>query len=318
VIPASSKREKDLYRPVTELLESLGMRVWEEATIRAGDEGTKTADHVAWRWEGDDLEAWAVEVKAGELSVGLAQAVAYAVGFDKVLVAAEEPVAEAGYMAKVLERLGLGYIRVDRECRTARLEREPKPSEFISDSVRAENDARVRLKHLFAEEVLREPVRFGADRRGDNWGVTGTTSEWQLCGQVIEGAGSTWLSLLAESKSVGDAAAVQLTAAELAAWIASLGDAKVVLQERRHDGFKGYYSGELASWAASGSVQELDELLGRARSLSAPRVGPHFQIKRDLWPHGVSLSEEGARREFLSTVDRFRVVQRRLNERLIV
>jgi hypothetical protein len=312
----TSKLEKHLYPPVTELLESLGICVWEEATICAGDEGTRTADHVGWRWKGDDLETWAVEVKAGAVDVGLAQAVAYSVGFDKVVVAAEEPLAEAGYMAKVLDRLGLGYIRVDREGATAALEREPRQSEFIADPVRAENDARVRLKDLFTEDFLGEPIRFGADRRGDNWGVTGTTSEWQLCGQVIEGAGSTWFSLLAESKSVGDAAANWLTASELAAWTASLGNAKIVLQERRHNGFKGFYSGELASWSASDSVQELHELLSRARSLSAPKVGPHFQIKTDLWPHSVALTEKSARHEFLETVDRFRVVQRHLNERL--
>jgi hypothetical protein len=313
---ATSKLEKDLYPPVTELLESLGMRVWEEATIRAGDTGTRTADHVAWRWDGEDLETWAVEVKPGGLSVGLAQAVAYAVGFDRVLVAAEEPLAKAGYMAKVLDRLGLGYIRVDREAHMASLEREPSPSIFVSEPVKAENDARVRLRHLFTEEVLGEPVRFGADRRGDNWGVTGTTSEWQLCGQVIEGTGSTWLSLLAESKSVGVAAANRLDASELAAWTASLGDAEVVLQRRHHDGFKGSYSGPLRVWKPADPVEELGALLSDARGLSAPRVGPQFQIRANLWPHGVSLAEDHAREELLAAVERFRVVQRRLNERL--
>jgi hypothetical protein len=313
---ATTKLEKDLYPPVTALLEELGMRVWEEATIRAGDEGTRTADHVAWRWDGDDLETWAVEVKPGELSVGLAQAVAYAVGFDRVLVAAEEPLAEAGYMGKVLERLGLGYIRVDREAATATLEREPTPSVFVSEPVKAENDARVRLKHLFTEDVLGEPVRFGADRRGDNWAVTGTTSEWQLCGQVVEGTGSTWLSLLAESKSVGDAAASRLDAFELATWTASLGDAEIVLQRRHHDGFKGSYSGPLETWTPADSVEKLGALLSTARALSAPRVGPQFQITASLWPHGVSLAEDQARREFLAAVERFRLIQQRLNERV--
>ena len=312
----TSKLEKDLYPPVTALLEDLGMRVWEEATIRAGDEGTRTADHVAWRWEGEDLETWAVEVKPGELNVGLAQAVAYAVGFDKVLVAAEESLSEAGYMARVLDRLGLGYIRVDREHGTATLEREPTPSVFVSAPVKSENDARIRLKHLFTEDVLGEPVRFGADRRGENWGVTGTTSEWQLCGQVVEGTGATWLSLLAESKSVGDAAAMRVDARELAGWMASLGDARIVLQERRHNGFQGAYSGELARWTTSSPVSDLGDLMSRARSLSAPRVGPHFQITTDLWSHGLDLTEEQARHEFLATVDRFREVQRQLNAKL--
>lgn len=313
---ASSKLEKDLYPPVTELLERLGMSVWEEATIRAGDTGTRTADHIAWRWNRDDLETWAVEVKPGALDVGLAQAVAYAAGFDRVVVAAEEPIAKAGYMTKVLDRLGLGYILVNRRAEMATLERDPSPSVFVSEPVKAENDARVRLKHLFTEGVLGEPVRFGADRRGDNWGVTGTTREWQLCGQVVEGTGSTWLSLLAESKSVGDAAANQLDASELATWTASLGDVSIVLQRRRHDGFKGSYSGALRTWTPVNPVDELTALLSDARALSAPRVGPHFQITANLWPHGVSLAEGRARREFLAAVERFRLVQQRLNERL--
>jgi hypothetical protein len=312
----TSKLEKDLYPPVTELLESLGMNVWEEATIRAGDEGTRTADHVAWHWEGDDLETWAVEVKPGELSVGLVQAVAYAVGFDRVLVAAEEPLAEAGYIARVLDQLGLGYIRVDREKASATLEREPTPSQLISEHVRAENDARVRLRHLFTGETFGEPVRFGADRRGENWGVTGTTSEWQLCGQVVPNEGATWFSLLAESKWVGDLAATKLDTRELAGWIASLGDATIILQERRHNGFQGSYSGELRRWSPNDPEDALDELLAVARSLSGPRVGPHFRIHADLWPHDIVLTEERARRDVEAAIDRFRPVQQMLNAKL--
>jgi hypothetical protein len=311
----ASKLEKDLYPPITRLLEHLGMGVWEEATIRAGDTGTKTADHVAWRWEGKSLDTWAVEVKAGRLDVGLAQAVSYAVGFDRVLVAAEESLSEASYMAKVLDRLGLGYIRVDRDSGTAALEREPRQSEFISDRVRAENDARVRLRYLFTDEVLGEPTRFGADRRGDNWGVTGTTAEWQLCGEVITGSSATRLSLLAESKRVGDRAAL-LDPAELAGWVGELGDAAVVLRERRHNGLQGTYSGELRRWKYSDGQSDLAELLAFARSLSAPRVGPHFQILTEIWPHGVELTEEEAHREFTAVLERFRSIQGRLNERL--
>ena len=86
---------------------------------------------------------------------------------------------------RCFERLGLGYIRVEHEP-NATLEREPRASR--SSRRRASRElARVRLKHLFTDDVVGEPVRFGADRRGDNWGVTGTTSEWQLCGQVIDG-----------------------------------------------------------------------------------------------------------------------------------
>lgn len=313
---ATTKSERELYPLVTELLERLDMHVWEEPTIRAGDKGTKTADHVAWRWKGTDLETLAVEVKAGELSVGLAQAVAYAVGFDKVFVAAEEPLAQAGYMAKVLDRLGLGYIRADRESGTATLEREAKQSAFIEEHVRAENDARIRLKHLFNQDVFGEPVRFGADRRGENWGVTGTTSEWQLCGQVIPGENATQFSLLAESKSVGDRAAMLLNARELADWTSSLGDVVLVLKERRHNGFQGFYSGVLRSWTPADSEADLEELLVFARSLSAAKVGPHFQVRADLWRHDVALTEDDARRDIRAAIDRFKPVQEKLNEKL--
>ncbi len=106
------KREKELYPLVTRLLAEQGLRVWEEATIRAGDEGTRTADHVAWRWNGAEIEARAVEVKVGSADIAFAQAVAYEVGFPRVYVAADEALAETGYLGRVFDRVGLGYIRV--------------------------------------------------------------------------------------------------------------------------------------------------------------------------------------------------------------
>jgi hypothetical protein len=63
-------------------------------------------------------------------------------------------------------------------------------------------------------------------------------------------------------------------------------------------------------------VERLGALLSHARALSAPRVGPQFQITANLWPHGASLAEDRARREFLAAVEQFRQVQKRLNETL--
>jgi hypothetical protein len=170
-IPPVEKREKELYPLVTRLLEEQGLHVWEEATIRAGDEGTRTADHVAWRWNGADIEACAVEVKVGWADIAFAQAVAYEVGFPRVYVAADEALAETGYLGRVFDRVGLGYIRVGPDDAT--IELEPKDSLFLSPSVRDENLARIRLKHLFTDELVGEPTRFSKDRRGDIWGVTG-------------------------------------------------------------------------------------------------------------------------------------------------
>src|SRR4051794_29924323 len=102
----------EMYPAVTGLLEQQGVRVWKEATIRAGEEGTLTADHVAWKWEGANIDALAVEVKPGRADVGLAQAAAYSAGFDRVYVAAEDSLSSTGYLAEVFGRLGLGYIRV--------------------------------------------------------------------------------------------------------------------------------------------------------------------------------------------------------------
>jgi hypothetical protein len=310
-----AKLEKELYPSITGLLEAEGLHVWEEATIRAGEEGTRTADHVAWRWDGDQIEALAVEVKPGRADVALAQAAAYSAGFDQVFVAAEESLPSTGYLGAVFERLGLGYICVSPAH--AAIEREAEQSPFIVDPVRAENLARIRLKHVFVESVLGEPVRFGADRRGDNWAVTGTTGEWQLCAQVVTGSQATWLSLLAESKAVGDAAAAKLNGEILAAAASSIGPSTViVLRERRHNGFQGSYSEILRRWSPADHLADLDALLSFARSLTAARVGPHFEIQTTLWPHTLSLTEAEARREVQEALARLRTVQVLLNERL--
>ena len=312
-----AKLEKELYPPITALLKDEGYRVWEEATIRAGEEGTRTADHVAWQWEGEEIRALAVEVKPGQADVGLAQAAAYSAGFDAVFVAAEEPFVSTGYLGAVFARLGLGYIRVTPT--DASIERDADPSPFIVDTVRAENLARVRLRHLFVETWSGdENVWFGGDRRGDNWAVTGTTSEWQLCGQVVTGSSAAYLSLLAESKQVGDSAAAKLEGGALAASVRSIGPStEVILQERRHNGFQGSYSGVLRVWSPDDDDDTaLDALLSFARTLSGPRVGPHFEIRTELWPHGTSLTEADARRDFEEALTRLRAVQSILNEGL--
>jgi hypothetical protein len=313
-IAVQAKLEKELYPPITDLLAGQGLNVWEEATIRAGDQGTRTADHVAWRWEGDRIDALAVEVKPGNADVGLAQAVAYSAGFDRVFVAAEESFSTTGYIGIVFERLALGYIRVDPSA--AIVEREADQSPFIVNAVRSENLARIRLKHLFVPDVVGEAVRFGADRRGDNWAVTGTTSEWQLCGEVITGSPVTYLSLLAESKWVGDAAS-RLDPGVLGNWISPLGGTALLeLRERRHNGFRPIYSDVLRTWSPQSSKKSLAELLDHAQSLSGKKVGPHFEIRIALWPHSVSLTQEDARRDLLDTCERLRAVQSNLNGKL--
>jgi hypothetical protein len=131
-------------------LEREGLHVWEEATIRAGDEGTRTADHVAWRWHGAEIDPCAVEVKVGWADVAFAQAVAYQVGFSRVYVAADERLAETGYLGRVFAHFGLGYIHVGASDAT--IELEAKDSPLIVPAVRDENLARIRLKHLFTDE----------------------------------------------------------------------------------------------------------------------------------------------------------------------
>ena len=207
-----------------------GFKVWEEATIRAGDEGTRTADHVAWRWKGNEILACAVEVKAGAADVGLAQAVGYGVGFGRVYVAAEDRLAETGYLAKVFNRLGLGYIWASTT--KARIELEATPNGFISSAVREENVGRIRLKHLWNEGVVGEPTKFGRDRRGPIWGVTGTTREWQICVLLYPNSTHAYLSLVAESRGLGERVASRVVPEELSLLIEELGVSDV---EFHHD-----------------------------------------------------------------------------------
>jgi hypothetical protein len=305
-----TKREKELYPLVTRLLAEQGLRVWEEVTIRAGDEGTRTADHVAWRWNGAEIEARAVEVKVGSADIAFAQAVAYEVGFPRVYVAADEALAETGYLGRVFDRVGLGYIRVG--VNDATIELEPKDSLFLSASVHDENLARIRLKHLFTDELIGEPIRFSKDRRGDIWGVTGTTREWQVCGQVVAGSACTWLSLLAEGKGIGVRAAA-MKPDRLAAAIDPLPGSRLVLRRREHKGYRPVHE-ELAIWRPSDGGRALDQLLRDARALAGQRnIGPQFQVLMDFWPHDVRISEEDARRQLAESVTRLRTVRDELN-----
>jgi hypothetical protein len=309
-----AKLEKELYSPVSELFTARGWHVWEQATIRAGDVGTMTADHVAWKWDGDEIEGIAVEVKPGPADVGLAQAVAYGVGFDHVYVAAEEPLSQTGYVRRVFERLGLGYIHVTPS--TARIELEPETSSYRADSVRDENVGRIKLKHLFTEEVVGEPVTFGRDKRGDIWAVTGNTSAWQICGQVVSQSSCAWLSLLAESKWLGDRIAFRVQPADLAAAIDEFEESAptLFLRRREHKGYQPKYSEPLEVWQPGDGVARLGELLEAARGLSAPKVGPHFEVRIEHWPHGARLTEIDAVGELRATIGNLRAVRDRLNE----
>jgi hypothetical protein len=307
-----AQKEKELYAPTTRLLEAHGYHVWEEATIRAGDSGTRTADHVAWRWDDDRVETIAVEVKPGPADVGLAQAVAYCVGFNRVYVGAEEDLHETGYLGKVFKRLSLGYIRVSPQ--QAVLQREAGDPLLLSQPVYDENVARIRLKAVFLDDVLGEPVRFGRDRRGDIWAVAGT-SEWQLCGQVVTGSDATWLSLLAETKWVATGSlkmGVEGFAAAMGA-IAPL-EPELLLRRREHKGYQPKYSDVLASWRCGDPQPALHQLLSDAAELEVPKAGPHFEIRARFWPHGVPLSEAQARVELREAAEHLNRAREILNQ----
>jgi hypothetical protein len=310
---ASAKREKDLYPAITALLRGRGFDVWEEATIRAGDEGTRTADHVGWMWDGSEIDACAVEVKAGRADLGFAQAVSYAVGFPRVFVAAEEPLAETGYLRQVFERLGLGYIHVSPE--QASIELEAKRDLFVNKDVHTENIARIRVKHLSTAEVLGEPVRFGRDKRGHIWAVTGTTSVWQLAALVVTDKRTTWLCLLTEGAGLGRSFAARIDAANLAGLLRSLDTDKIVLElrERTHKGYQPQYSPVLETWRPAEPTSALLHLLARARKKMPPRTGPRFQVLADFWPNEAELTEDEALDQFKSACSRLRNVRDELN-----
>jgi hypothetical protein len=306
-----AKLERDLYPPIAKLLKANGLAVWEQATIRAGDDGAKTADQVAWRWDDREIDAVAVEVKAGKPDVGLAQAVAYAVGFPRVYVAAEEALSEAGYVPKVLSRLGLRYIRATRP--RARVELEPRKSAFLSRAARDENVGRIRLKHLWTNKVVEEPALFGKDRRCHIWGVTGTPRIWQIAVLLYPGSTHAYLSLVAESKGLAMKVATRVGTAELGAAIRSLGMRDAVLHMRRREyRFQPYYEHQ-RTWQLDDGDATLDELLGAARMLAGPMVGPWFEIRTNLWSHSARLTETRARHELRSALQRLRPVRDELN-----
>jgi len=299
-VQGSQQPEKRLYRSISDCLRERGLEVWEEATIRAGDRGTRTADHLAWSWEGEELTLWAVEVKAGasleDAGAALVQGLAYQVGIPFVYVAAEGSSANLEHLAGVLQRLNLGYMRAAADGVRAAIETEPTVSEIIKDSVHAENIARARLKHVFTDQVVGEPVKVGRDRRGDIWAVTGTTDRWQLCAQVVAEGTHTLLSLIAESTSLGKRVASPAKATRFAELFRRVRPgAQLIVRCREHRGYQPKYSDDHYSWCSDENDDAaLKEVLGLAASLGASRVGPHFELRTELWPHSERLTQAAA------------------------
>jgi hypothetical protein len=311
VVVGRKKPEADLCPAITTLFQNKGFNVWEEATIRAGDEGTRTADHVAWRWKRDEILACAVEVKAGKADVGLAQAVAYGVGFDRIYVAAEDHLAATGYLAKVFDRLGIGYVWASPT--NAKIELEATPNDFISIAVRDENIGRIRLKHLWNEGVVGEPTKFGKDRRGPIWGVTGSPREWQICVLLYPHSTHAYLSLVAESRGLGERVASRVAPEELSLLIEELGISDIELHLRRREyKFQPRYQDE-GTWQPSRGVSALADLLASAQALVGHSVGPWFEIRTNLWSHAERLTESEARKELRAAVQRLRPVRDTLN-----
>jgi hypothetical protein len=105
-------RERDLYPGITEALRERGLEVAELMTMRAGCEGTMTMDHVAWRWEGEEIRLYAVETKTGvglrEAGAALDQAIAYQHGIPFVYICAEAALEELSRLRPMLEARALG------------------------------------------------------------------------------------------------------------------------------------------------------------------------------------------------------------------
>jgi hypothetical protein len=308
--------EKHLYRPVAELLERLGLEVWPEATIRVGTDATLTADHVAWRWAGDVIDTLAVEVKPGSGEDGFKQALSYSAGFDHVYLGAEAALGAGGPLTEFLDREGVGFIEIDRVDQQAHVAHEPGDNHHVVPEFRDENIGRIRVRHLFTEDMLGEPVRHGDERFGTTWAVAGDMSRWQLCAQVTTGSPASMLMLLAESKDVGDRVVKRFDAAALASLVKQTGPgARLQMRRREHKGFRPKYSEVLGTWQPSDGVPALAEVLDRARALSGPRVAPHFEIHTELWPHGMRLTEKAARHELRARLAGLREIQHELNGR---
>lgn len=74
------------------------------------------------------------------------------------------------------------------------------------------------------------------------------------------------------------------------------------------------YSEVLHEWRLGDEVARLAALLDHAKTLSGSHVGPHFEVRLDLWPHERKLTEERAKKEFGETAARLGHVRARLNQ----
>jgi hypothetical protein len=211
---------------------------------------------------------------------------------------------ETGYLAKVFDRLGLGYIWTSTT--KAKVELEATANDFISSAVRDENVGRIRLKHLWNERVVGEPTEFGRDRRGPIWGVTGTTREWQICVLLYPNSTHAYLSLVAESRGLGERVAARVAPQELSLLIEELGISDVELHLRRREyKFQPRYQDE-GTWQPTHGVSVLADLLVSARALVGHSVGPWFEIRTNRWSHAERLTESEARKEIRIAVQRMR------------
>jgi hypothetical protein len=112
-----AKLDKEGYPPITALLTDDGYRVWEEATIHGGEEGTLITDHVVSKWEGARVNALAVAAKPGRADVGLAQAAAYSAGFDRVCFGDAAAHLDVEALARAVTSVGPSSEIIPPECR---------------------------------------------------------------------------------------------------------------------------------------------------------------------------------------------------------
>lgn len=287
-------------------------------TISVGDGNTRTADVVGWRWRDTGLELSAVEAKAGvsydHAATAIGQATAYQAGIPHVYAAAEGELATYGHFSRVLEELGLGYIRAFREPdRQGVVEAEPQVSPFLRPEIHAENVARARLLHLFEKALEGDEVRVGRDSRGPLWLVSPPgTSTWQICAQVVPRESHTWLSLLAEGSAIGRAFAANADADCVVRALDGIGsNVTLTVRKRRYTGFAGTYEDPL-SWTNAESATRLSKVLIKARKLGREQnCAPQFQFTHEWWPHleTVNLDEASARRELFDFVARLKVAR---------
>ena len=304
--PVRTSLERDLFPPIQRLLKRAGWRVWGEATLRAG-ERTRTVDLLGWRWDGDLIDAIAVEVELGDGDRGIPQGVAYGVGFDRVMVAAEKTLPD--HVQSVFEKLGLGYI-VASSSRAA-VVLEPGRNSLVDRQARDENRARVRLRHLWNDRVVGETTRFGKDQRGPLWGTIGPMSEWRIAALLHPHGTHTHLSLVAESTPLGKQVSTSAKPKRFMEVIAPLDGAEIHLRRREYK-FQPRYK-DVATWSPGDDTAAMRKLLAAARRIKGTSLGPWFEIRTNLWSHSARLTEPQAAQELRAAVDRLRPVRDELN-----